>query len=475
MRDKECFYTICNDNVNHKFYIDNEVEYSYAQLQSLVCGTSFYLKNMGVHDKQRVPLILNNSLDFFVCLFALISLGACAALIEPKKKASEISDILEQLECTLLITDKALDLECTGIKQCIYNRNNVPEVETRSLTCNMESEGCIIYTSGSTSKPKGVIRTNRILFEHSVMLQRMYQITENDATLCLVQPQHALGLENSLAAIYSGAALSIQNEFSHNDICDKISSGNFTILVGVPFQYGLINKLNRKITSHKLRYMLSAGAPLNKDINKELYQLFQLPVTQIYGSSELGATAINIDVSVTLNYDTVGKLVPRVCAKILNTQGKKVDEGEIGEIVLCSPFCTTGYITAEQTSSDSDAYVKDGWFYSGDLGYVDLSGYIYITGRKKNIINIAGKKVSPEEVEAFIKSLVGVKDVKVQGENDAAYGETIIADVVLERGHDIDTIVIYEKCKKHLSDYKIPRRINFVQSLEYTNTGKVKR
>lgn len=472
----DCFYSVLDSQSTQVFYVDGEKKYSYAQLWNLISRARVDFKEKGIKINQRVPILCNDPLHFIVGLLSIISLGACAVLIETSKKPKEIIEILEQIDSKIILTDQYMgsDLSSFDVTITEFSLENMTEEKDSRISCEMNSEGCIIYTSGSTSKPKGVIRSNRILFEHSKMLQRTYNLSSNDTFLCLVQPQHAFGLENVLGAIYSGATLVVQKNFSHTEVINFIENGKCSVVVGVPFQYELLTKVNKKVPVNKLRYFLSAGAPLKKDVNAAIYSLFGIPVTQIYGSSELGATAINIDISKSFEYDAVGKPLPEVEIKIIDSENKVLENNQIGEIVLRSPYCTIGYVGVSEVSK-TDAYIEDGWFYSGDLGYINDKGVLFITGRKKNVINIAGKKVSPEEVERVIKGIEKILDVKVEGAKNSLSGETITAKVVVENGADISEQLVLNRCKELLSDYKIPRHIVFTDKLEYTSTGKLKR
>lgn len=470
-----CFYTVSDNQSNRIFYYGEEKGYTYAQLWNYISRARVYLRKQGIKAKQRVPISCIDPLNFIVVFFSIMSLDACAVLIEIGKKIQEINEILEQTGSKFILTDHLshTELNNSGIGKIDFNMDNLPEETDDGINCNMDSEGCVIYTSGSTSKPKGVIRSNRILFEHSRMLQRIYNLDSSDTVLCLVQPQHAFGLENVLGAIYSGSALRIEKDFSHTKVINFIEQGMCSIIVGVPFQYELLAKVNKSVPASKLRYLLSAGAPLKKAVNIAIYNLFGIPITQIYGSSELGASAVNLDISKNFEYEAVGKPLPGVELKIIDDENRVLPHCRVGEIVLKSPYCTIGYVEAEEATGD--AYIEDGWFFSGDLGYINEKGVLFITGRKKNVINIAGKKVSPEEVEKVIKRMENIEDVKVEGRNDPSYGEIIIAKVVVKNGFDISEYTIFNHCKKYLSDYKIPRLIIFTDRLEYTRTGKLKR
>lgn len=471
--EKRCFYTIMDKNSTKVFLYENDKAYTYEQLWDFVARARVYLQKMGVKEGQRIPIACKDFLHFIVGFLSMISLGACAVLIEIGKKNREILEILEQIESKCIVTDYLSEdtLSDNGIKKVEFSIVQLPEEKNEAVQLDMDSEGCIIYTSGSTSKPKGVIRSKRVLMEHSKMLQKTYRLSSDDTSLCLVQPQHAFGLENILAAIYSGVALRIQKDFSHTKVIECIKNGECTIVIAVPFQYNLLARVDVEVKKNQLRYLLSAGAPLNKETNIAINNLFGIPVTIIYGSSELGATAINLSNMEGFEYDSVGMLVPGVKIRICDGSKEISSKYQIGQITLDSPYRMMGYVQENEETRNS--FTKDGWYISGDLGYLNENEFLFITGRKKNVMNIAGKKVSPEEVENVIKKLPAVKDVKVESQTTTLFGETIIAQVVKENGSDLSDQAILNHCKVHLSDYKIPRQIFFKNRLEYTRNGKL--
>lgn len=470
----ECFYTILDSQSEEVFYLDEEKKYTYAQLWDFIIKSRHYFKEKGIKANQKVLLSCCDPLNFIVGFLTIISMDSCAVLIENKKKEQEILEILDQTDSKVILTDHQIScLISEKVDVIKFDATNQPNEIDDRVGCNMDLDGCIIYTSGSSSKPKGVIRSNRILFGHASMLKKIYNLSCDDTVLSMVQPQHAFGLENSLAAIYSGSTLIIKKDFSHNQILRLIEEKVCSVIVGVPYQYNLLVQINKKILVNRLRYLLSAGAPLKKEINTAIYELFGIPITQIYGSSELGAIAINVDIAKEFQYESVGKPLSEVTIKIIDEKDCILPYNHIGEIVIKSPYCTNGYLGTFDI--DNDAYMHDGWFFSGDLGYVSEKNYLFITGRKKNVLNIAGKKVSPEEVEKVIKKLESIEDVKVESEKNSLYGEAILAKVVMKRESKLSENEVLNHCKKCLSDYKIPRKIIFTDKLEYTATGKLKR
>jgi long-chain acyl-CoA synthetase len=474
MEPKGHFYSVLSNDSQQIFYTkDNEV-YTYAQLWKLVSRARVYLKGKHIHDKQRIPIYCEDPLNFIIALFAVISLGACGVLIEKGKKTAEIQDILDQINSNLIITDNInkTSLEKTDLKPILFNINVLPQCIEKEAAVEVSDttnqEAYIIYTSGSVGKPKGIIRTTRMIFEHARVLAELYDFSENDSVLFLVQLQHGYGIDHIFASIYGRAAHYIFEEFSYHKVLSFIDENKCSVIVGVPYQYELMSRLNSDLRRNSLRILLSASAPLREKVNRQIQKQWGIPVSQVYGSSELAAAAVNLN---TTNFESVGKPIEGVQLRIIDEDDRPAAQGNIGELVIKSPFCTSAYVD----EGDSVLPIKNQWFYTGDFAYVDEQGDLYITGRKKNVINVAGKKVSPEEVEKVIKNYQGVKDVKVAGEVHSLYGECVNATIVTENGHKLDEIGLMTYCRQFLMDYKLPSIINYTDKLKLTANGKLQR
>ncbi|KOM98655.1 hypothetical protein ACP49_05730 [Clostridium botulinum] len=468
------FHSVLYNNSERVFYIKDDQVYTYAQLWDLVKRARFYLKDKHIHERQRVPIYCEDPLNLIVSLFAVISIGACGVLIEKGKKAIEIENILDQIKSKVIITDKEdrISFENVHLKTVLFNVNTLPECIKEEglmeIPTDLDLEACIIYTSGSTDKPKGVIRTRRMVLEHARILAEVYSFKKSDSVLFLVQLQHAYGLEHILASIYSKATHYIFNEFYYHKVVSFIKENKLTVIVGVPYHYELMSALNLELKTSSLRMLLSGGAPLREEVNKEIKKQWGIPIIQEYGSSELATATVNMNQK---KLSSVGRPIENVDIRIVDEREKSVPLGQIGELVIKSPFCTHRYVEG----SNAVLTIKNQWFYTGDLAYIDEEGDLFITGRKKNIINVAGKKVSPEEVENVIKNYQGIKDVKVYGEAHSIYGEIVNATIVTKNEKKLDEKQLLTYCKQFLADYKLPNVIYYTDKLNFTASGKLQR
>ncbi|MCW6109111.1 class I adenylate-forming enzyme family protein [Clostridium sporogenes] len=463
-----------NGDSDQIFYVKGNQILTYSQLWKLVNKTKAFLKKHNVHNIPRVCICCEDSLNFIIVLLSVISLGSCGVLIEKGKKDKEILDILNQANCKLIIKDGKFKLGLEDIDyNCVeFDINLLSEEAEEEFTIDysedVNREACIIYTSGSTGNPKGIIRTRKMIFEHASALTEAYSINKRDSVLLLVQLQHAYGLEHILAAIFGRATIITFDDFPYHEVISIINEKKCTIIVGVPYQYEILSRLNADIKNNTIRILVSASAPLDKNTNIRIHKQVGIPISQLYGSSELAATTVNISSD---KYESVGKPISGVQLRIVDEDGRLVSKGEIGELIVKSPYCVNNLVNEE----DSKIVRKNQWLYTGDLAFVDEDSDLFIVGRKKNIINIAGKKASPEEIEKVIKKYVGVKDVMVKGEKHPLYGEVISATIVTENMGKIDQICLMKHCREYLSDYKIPSIINYADKLNISERGKLQR
>lgn len=448
-------------------YEEKSITYlHFWQLIGTVCKT---LNRKIKSSRCRVLVVCNSPLNFILSVLSIIARGDCAVFIDKKKTINEIENIFRASGSYLIITDR---LDIKGMEQSLF----LPDIsvcDTNLLNndflenCTTEErEGCIIYTSGSTSVPKGVVRKVSQIFAHAKALGDTYRFKNEDNILILADLQHAYGFEHIMAAIYCHSSVYMQKELDYHQIFSLIKNRKINVLIGVPFHYEMLCYANKKFENHNLRLLISAGAPLSKRTNKRFYELYHKPITQLYGSSETAAATINLEDD--LNFDTVGKAIKSVEIKIVTDENRKADPYEKGNIIIKSPYCLSSYL------GESEYQYSEG-FNTGDIGYLDEDNQLYLVGRKKTVINVAGKKVSPEEVEKVISEFENIKAVKVTGIEDEQFGEIIKATIITQNGMEINEKELLYFCRAHLANYKIPRVIVYEDKLETTEGGKIKR
>jgi long-chain acyl-CoA synthetase len=270
--------------------------------------------------------------------------------------------------------------------------------------------------------------------------------------------------------LYAGARLVLNDIFVPRRMLADLSDKGVSILLGVPSTYRFLTKTRMQATpdlSH-IRYLLSCTAPLSPSQIASFFEKYHMPICQHYGSSETGAVTNHIPAEVMARSESVGKPLHNVAVRVVDETGHELAPGREGEIVVTSKVVAPGYVMGEP---DKQSGFIDGEYWTGDLGVVDDDGYVYVRGRKDQIINVGGLKVSPNEVIEVLTDCPPVSEAAVIGVKDAFGEEAVYAMVTLNDKATEKEILAF--CKTRLADYKIPRKIVIREELPRGNTGKV--
>jgi long-chain acyl-CoA synthetase len=262
--------------------------------------------------------------------------------------------------------------------------------------------------------------------------------------------------------------------FRRPRVLELIEKEKATILPGVPYIFNTLAEApaDTQVDLSTLRLCFSAGNFLSKDIFDKFLQRFGIPIRQLYGCTEAGSVAINLDNQLEKTYDSVGLPMKNVEIKIVDDEGKELPVGMSGEIIIKSQALTSGYYNMPELNQQA---FKGGWFLTGDLGKKDEFGRLYITGRKKILIDTGGRKVDPLEIEDILITHPKIKEAVVVGVKGAFAGELIKAVIVQQGLEKCEEQEISSYCKEQLAEFKIPRIIEFRDEIPKSPLGKILR
>ncbi|MEH2128694.1 class I adenylate-forming enzyme family protein [Nostoc sp.] len=479
----------------------NSLEISYEELYANITHLSENLNTIGITQGDCVALILHNSPEFAIAFYATARINAIALPINPLLKESELDYYIIDSNASAIITNSDgaeisrkiisktnRNIELIVLDDTALLTRQIDNLTITESTSNFTGDVLYQYSSGSTGRPKRVCRTQNNLYHEVENFTETTNISPLDNILCIVPLYHAHGLGNCLlAAIHNGATLVILEPVLHQGktieipfifrcfrILELIEKEKITILPGVPYIFNALAETPKDtlVDVSTLRLCFCAGNFLSKDIFDKFFQRFGIFVRQLYGCTEAGSVAINLDENLENTYDSVGLPLKNIDIRIIDEAGQELPSGSIGEIVIKSQALTRGYSNKPELNQQ---VFQKGSFLTGDLGKKDEAGRVYITGRKQIFIDTGGHKVDPLEIENILITHNQVKEAVVVGIKGLYAGEIIKAVIVPQNRDSCDEKDILSYCKGRLADFKLPKIIEFRDEIPKSPLGKVLR
>ncbi|XVE64856.1 hypothetical protein DITRI_Ditri07aG0135500 [Diplodiscus trichospermus] len=477
--------------------VSGKFDLTHAQLEQLIDHAASLLIASDIEPGDVVALSFPNTVEFVIMFLAVIRCRATAAPLNPAYTAEEFEFYLSDSESKLLL------VPAEGIKpaQTAASKLNIPHVSATlqdenskiALCSNPESNldstqqfvnypadcSLFLHTSGTTSRPKGVLLTQLNLATSVLNIKSVYKLTESDSTVIVLPLFHVHGLlAGLLSSLISGAAVTLPaaGRFSASTFWTDMIKYNATWYTAVPTIHQII--LERRESKPepdypKLRFIRSCSASLAPSILTRLEEAFGAPVLEAYAMTE----ASHLMASNPLpecgphKAGSVGKPVGQEMA-ILNEQGEIQQPNAKGEVCIRGLNVTKGYKKNPEANKSAFQF---GWFHTGDVGFFDCDGYLHLVGRIKELINRGGEKISPIEVDAVLLAHPNVAQAVAFGVPDEKYGEEINCAVIPREGVMLDEAEISQYCKKNLASFKVPKKIFITDSVPKTATGKIQR
>ncbi|MDD2421363.1 MAG: long-chain fatty acid--CoA ligase [Heliobacteriaceae bacterium] len=449
---------------------------SYAVLQTLVPQYRDYLYAQGVRAGDKVGLFAKNSAGFVISYLAIASLGSVVIPLNTMFTPREIAFIVQDAGIKHLITDKpvALEAECpqppvqlppapTTVKQ-----QAIPAAPP--VAVHPDDPCVILYTSGTTGRPKGAILSHTNVISNARAFGRHTQARPTDNFLCVLPMFHSFAWSCSvMTPLYHGATITVAETFSPKEIIHTIRDQGITVVTGVPAMYGFYASLAKPEDLAGVRLFISGGAALPLEILKTFYTKTKKNIVEGYGLSEASPVVTCNPLDIT-KPGSIGVPLPGVAVKTVDDQSREVGPGEVGELITQGPSVMTGYLGLP---AETAAALRDGWLYTGDLAYQDEDGYVFIVDRKKDLVIVGGLNVYPREVEEIIYQYPAVKEAAVIGVPDKTRGECVRAYVAVHEGQQLNKKELMTLLKANLATYKLPREIVEVPALPKNATGKI--
>jgi len=457
-------------------------ELTYSQLGASVEEAKGLLVQAGLRPGDRVMLVAENGVAL-LCLFLAISeLDGIAAVINARLSDREIDLIAADCDPRLIITTSpAADVHGArlgatwlvttfGDLGCTAPRNSEPEVVAEDPAQQVLA---MIYTTGTTGTPKGVMLTHQNLSFIAFISGKLRGIQQGDRIYCVLPMSHVFGLSAvSSSVLFSGGCVHLVPRFSAAEALRAIEEDQIVGFLGVPTMYAMMLEILAQRSEWQpgeLRFMFSGGAPLDPHLKARIESTFGMPLHNGYGLTESGPTICQTRLYAPLANCSVGYCLPGVQIKLLGKAGQAVAAGEIGELWVKGPNIMKGYFRKPELTAE---VVKDGWFNTADLVFQDPSGAVNIVGRTKELIIRSGFNVYPPEVEAVLASYPSVSVCAVLGRKIEG-DEEIVAFVQPVEGQAIDVEGLLRYARDYLAGYKLPSKVVVRAQLPTAPSGKI--
>ena len=452
---------------------------TYAELDNDAQRLARWLIAYGAKPGDRVVLHMQNGAEIAIAYFACFLAGVIAVPINARMKGPEIEYVLEHSGSSIYLGQKEVALEemnsrFPSVRQLLLDHLKL-EVRSRLLSAislppvHEDDPAVILYTSGSTARPKGVVHSHRSFLNAA----RGLGIASDDVIMIVMSMAHSVALAMLLAGTAAGGTSVVLRQFDADLVLDAVARHRGTYILGMPFMYRALTAAQearpRDVTS--MRRWLASGDTLPTALQNAFAQQCGQPLHEIFGTTETGVIAANW-ACVTNNVGSFGRAAPGVDIAVIDANGEDAPFGTEGEMAVRSSANMLGYWNDHAATS---AALVDGWFHTGDLVHRDPAGYLWFRGRKKEIIVRGGANVSPQEVEAILYQHTSVREAGVVGATDAIWGERIVAFVSRRLHVAVTVSELIAFVAKRLAAYKVPDEIVFLEDLPKNASGKVNR
>jgi long-chain acyl-CoA synthetase len=458
---------------------------SYAELDRESGRVAAGLARLGIRPGERVCLHLANRPEFVLAYYGCQKLGVTPVALNVTYARDELAYIIRDSEAAAILSGPPFAAQLpdpgetpsvrwrvgTGEPAGVAFETILADPPLRAVDRDPDDVAAVLYTSATTGRPKGVMLSHANVVSNTHATVHHLHLTSEDRGLCALPLFHCFGqnfIMNALVA--AGGTLVLHERFVPADFLAAIARHRITILYAVPTMYIIL--LAGGVGAHdlsSLRLAFSAAAMLPGEVEQRWTVATGLPVSQGYGLTESSPFA-------TYNHEhahrpgSVGTPIENVEVRVVDEHDREVPDGTLGEIVIRGPNVMRGYLGKPQ---DTASALRGGWLHSGDIGRRDADGYFHVVDRVKDMINVAGFKVYPREVEEVLFEHPAVAEVAVLGRPDPVKGEVVRACVVVRPGHATTAEELIERCRRRVAPYKVPVVVEFLTALPKSPTGKI--
>jgi acyl-CoA synthetase (AMP-forming)/AMP-acid ligase II len=458
--------------------------WTYAQLRDALRTVAANLASRGVRPGDRVAVMLTNRLEFAPVVLGIARLGAAAVLLSPAWKHLEVGHALGLTGARLVVTesDTRPVIEATEAAGFVIDIDDEPLLRSRSGDLSVPTlpnrsasdDAVLVFSSGTTGMPKAVRHTHTSVHHAVQHWAGALGLTAEDRFQIATPPNHILGLLNLLVAFEVGATLRLHRRFDLDEMLRCIESERMTLEMAVaPIALALANHPRlEQFDLSSLRFIMWGATPVAPHVAEVVTRRTGVRWLPAYGASEVPVIAANpVAEPSRWRLDSAGLAPPGVELRVVDLETLDPLGSGVGEIEVRSPAVMAGYLPSEA----NDEAFHDGWYRTGDVGWIDTDGWVHLTDRVKEMIKVRGFQVAPAEIEAVLHGHPAVLDCAVFGVDDAGVGEVPVAAVVLDPDAKLRSGELEELVASSLATYKQLRRVVVVDEIPRLPSGKVLR
>jgi long-chain acyl-CoA synthetase len=473
-------------------YLERRI--NYAELGRAVAGLTRQLRAAGIGAGMRVIVMMPNSIEMDVAIMAVMATRAQVAPSNPFLTQGELKKVLADVDATMIISDASSAQKAGGVadefgierRLVLGAGGQTLDAWTRDATLaldpallpGLDDLALIIFTGGSTGIPKGVNHTHRGLLAGVLQHVTVWPGKFGGEMFLNVAPMfHIWGLAYATwVPIYMQSTLVMVPRYDPDKVVQALADYKVTVFAGgpAPIYMGLLaSPLFDRVDLANLRYCLSGGAPCPAELHRDWQARAGVPLLEGWGMSEGAPFCLN-------PWDrkrkllSVGNPVPETEIQIvdLETGDRVLPLGERGEVRVRGPQMMQDYRKRPEETRNA---LRDGWMYTGDIGYVDDDGFLFLVDRKKDMVIVGGYNVYPREVDEVLFKHPKIREAATVGKRDSKLGEVLVAFVVLDEGTTLSEEEFFAYCKAEMVKYKRPVEVHFIDALPKTGTNKINR
>ncbi|MBC8472385.1 MAG: acyl--CoA ligase [Planctomycetes bacterium] len=479
-------------------------EMTYAEIEVRANKMANYLKQVNICRGNRVAILYENSFDYIISYFAVLKIGAIEVSLNTETTVDTLAYALNDCDAKAIIANKKYSRylvpalkKVPRLEQVIVGQEDLSEYEDighfnqirlkevyddgkaehPNVRCADIDLASIVYTSGSTSTPKGVMLSHRNVVNNTRSIIQYLELTDKDRMMVVLPFYYIYGKSLLTTHFCVGGSVVLDNRFAFPQVVlETMKTTKVTGFAGVPSTFLILLNRSavREFKFESLRYVTQAGGSMAPSIQKKVAKVFApAKLFIMYGATEAAPRLSYLDPEMLPSkWGSIGKAIPNVDLFVADKSGNKLPPGHTGEIVARGPNIMAGYWNDPLGTAK---VLRNGLYYTGDIGKTDKDGYIYVVGRTKDIVKVGGFRVSTREIEDALLGIDEIHEVAVISVDDSILGEAIKAFIVPREGADLTHEKIRKAIRTMLPLYKHPKYIEFIDSIPKNTSGKMLR